>query len=183
MRCALPTETVIGRLCLHCGICCNGVLFKDVVLQPGDHLPVLGALAKNRPTAGGIASATGRRNLGKLAQPCQALEADGRCCFYEDRPRRCREFECLLFHSVREGVISSETALKRILQVQHLADQVRQGLRALGDNQEKSALSVRFRKMRQRADAGLPRTEAALFGELTLAVHDLNLELRQSFLP
>ena len=31
----------INRLCLACGLCCNGVLFRDVELQDGDDLEAL----------------------------------------------------------------------------------------------------------------------------------------------
>ncbi len=72
------------QLCLQCGLCCNGVLFKDVELQPGDDatnlralgLPIRDAPARERPTTkpAGV-PATARQ---RFPQPCTALFADNR---------------------------------------------------------------------------------------------------------
>jgi hypothetical protein len=57
-------------------------------------------------------------------------------------------------------------------------------LRELGDHDEDVALSLRFRRMRQRLETTIPdRKTSGVFGELTLAVHDLNLLLSDAFYP
>ena len=57
-------------------------------------------------------------------------------------------------------------------------------LRALGDQDEQVALSVRFRRTTTRLKAmDLDEETAETYGELTLAVHDLNLLVHEAFYP
>ena len=171
-------HSVADQLCLACGLCCDGALFKDVELQPGDdpvHLRNLG-LPVSAPRS---APGTPRFN-----QPCAALGADCRCRIYAGRPARCRQFECALFQAVHDGRVEIPTALRTIQQTRRLADKVRALLRALGDTDEQLALSRRFRRTKKRLVASALDDETAdRFGDLTLAVHDLNLRLRHHFYP
>lgn len=178
----------MDRLCLSCGICCNGVLFKDVELQRDDgleRLKSLGLSVKNgvankepHPRAG-LKRVTRRP---KLVQPCAALCADCRCRVYADRPKHCRDFECALFKAVDAGRVSPKAALRTIRTTLERADQAKDLLRALGDTDEHAALHVRFRRLRRRFDTAVPTSEmAALYSDLTLAMHSLNELLRESF--
>ena len=57
-------------------------------------------------------------------------------------------------------------------------------LRALGETTEAMALSRRFRQVQKRMESGpFSETDADLYGELTLAVHDLNVLLSEKFYP
>ena len=90
-----------ARLCLDCGLCCNGVLFDLVRLQPGDRAKAL--------TAKGLKIKKGQW----FTQPCTALS--GRLCqIYAHRPGRCRLFECRQYQRVAAGEESTATALARI---------------------------------------------------------------------
>ncbi|MBI5385867.1 MAG: YkgJ family cysteine cluster protein [Verrucomicrobia bacterium] len=165
------TAEIIDQLCLACGICCNGVLFADVELQPGDDADKLHGLGLSVRAA-------------KFPQPCAALGAGCRCRFYADRPARCRQFECALFKKAAAGEVTVPAALRTIRQTLQLAAQVEDLLRRLGDSEEQRALSLRFQRMRKRIHAmELDEETAAFFGELTLAVHELNLALRREFYP
>ena len=179
------------QLCLACGLCCNGVLFKDVELQPGDdkeHLRSLG-LPVREPRR--VVRKSGRSlhskpeiRIPKFPQPCAALCAGNRCRIYAERPARCREFECALFKSVAAGETELAAALKIIHATRQRADQVRRLLRALGDTDEQLALSLRFKRTRRRLEAGgFDDASADAFGELTLAVHALNVLLSSRFYP
>jgi hypothetical protein len=178
------------RLCLVCGLCCSGALFKDVELQPGDDPEKLAALgllmsrgswrrASSRP----VKAASCRPACpAKFTQPCAALQHDGRCRLYADRPRRCRDFDCALLKSAAAGQCGLPSARRTIRTACARADRVRRLLRALGDEDEQLALSLRFKRLHRRlARARLDPEKAAAFGQLTLAVHDLNLLLRESF--
>ncbi|HLP76962.1 MAG TPA: YkgJ family cysteine cluster protein [Candidatus Paceibacterota bacterium] len=169
-------STDANQLCLECGLCCNGVIFADGQLQPVDdveHLRSLG-LALKRPTKSGEV---------KFRQPCAAFDGC-RCRIYADRPRYCREFECLLFKRVAEGEGELAAGLKTIRAARRRVDKVKRLLRRLGDADEKAALSVRFRRMQRRFERGIPDAESAdHYGQLTLAVHDLHLLLGESFYP
>lgn len=164
----------VAQLCPQCAMCCNGVLFKDVELQPGDNAARLKAL--------GLPFA--RTLTLKFPQPCEALCEDRRCRVYAERPARCREFECALLKSVVAGEMEPLGALRVIRDTQRRAERVKRLLRELGDDEESRALSLRFRRMQRRFEStALDEAMADKFGELTLAVHDLNLVLRAKFYP
>ena len=168
----VAAETV-AQLCTQCAMCCNGVLFKDVELQPADNPARLKTLGLPLAKAGKL----------KFPQPCGAL-CGNHCRIYADRPARCMEFDCALLKSVAAGETDPARALRFIREAQKRAARVRRLLRACGDVDESRALSLRFKRTRRRMESASPGEEAAdTFGELTLAVHDLNLLLREEFYP
>jgi Fe-S-cluster containining protein len=179
----LSSAQAIDQLCLQCGMCCNGVLFRDVELQPGDDgqkLKTLGMPVK------------GKAQSGKFNQPCVALGSDCRCRIYADRPSRCRQFECALLLEVMAGHTETEPALKLIRSTRRKADKVLKLMREIGDQSESVSLSVRFRKLRQRFESGdladwlEEKSEEELYdlyGQLTIAVHELNCVLSEKFYP
>ncbi|MCX6902272.1 MAG: YkgJ family cysteine cluster protein [Verrucomicrobia bacterium] len=189
---------MIERLCLTCGICCNGILFKDVELQPADALGALACLFRTSSKTPARRSSSENRSQGaearpvrsssstlsKLPQPCPALGPDLRCRVYPQRPVRCHDFECALFQAVLAGRTDLSLARRVIDSTLQQADRVKSLLRQLGDADETLALSLRFQKMgkaiRRR---GFDETTAALYADLTLAVHDLNMRLRGEFYP
>src|SRR5437764_15390956 len=88
----------VSQLCPACGLCCNGVLFGDVELQPGDDKKKLSALGLVVERRGGKS---------RFPQPCSCF--DGKLCrIYENRPGRCRTFECRLLQQVNAGSIKVE---------------------------------------------------------------------------
>jgi len=164
---------LIAQLCPQCAMCCNGVLFKDVELQAGDDPARLRSL--------GLPFAKTR--VVKFPQPCAALEGC-HCRIYADRPVRCRSFDCALLQSVAAGATDGATALRVIQRTRKLADEVRRLLRKSGNAEEQLSLSLRFRRTQRRLESlQLDDDTAEIFGQLTLAVHDLNLRLRQHFYP
>lgn len=173
----MTNMTVASRLCLACGMCCNGVLFRDVELQPGDDADALKKL--------GLPVRSVRRGDGVIAkapQPCAALCADNRCRIYAQRPTRCREFECLLFAAVASGEVEVDGAMKTIRQARVRADKVLRLLRQAGDSDEHRPLSQRFNRTRRRFEAGGFDDDAVeVFADLTLAVHSLNVLLSAKF--
>jgi uncharacterized protein len=165
------------KLCLVCGLCCNGVIFANVELQPGDlpeQLRSLG-LAVRPPRS------AHRRPF--LSQPCAALDGC-RCRCYAQRPNYCQAFECVLLKSVRAGRTDLDAAHRVIRTAQQRADRVRNLLRSFGDQDEAVALATRFRRLSKRfARADLEDEIAEQYASLTLAVHDLNLLLSEAFYP
>jgi Fe-S-cluster containining protein len=177
---SISPATAIVQLCPHCALCCNGVLFKDVELQPGDDarrlaslgLPVSETVARESPIANG-----------KFPQPCAALDGC-RCRIYRDRPARCRQFDCALLQSVLAGEMEAAAALRVIREARRRAEKVRSLLREAGDTDETRPLSLRFQRTKKRFEGWPPDdARAETFSRLTLAVHDLNLLLREKFYP
>jgi hypothetical protein len=128
----------------------------------------------------GSPSAIGNR---KFVQPCACFDGC-RCQIYSDRPKYCREFECLLLKSVKSGRTDTPAALRIIRNARQRVDKVKRLLRDLGNSEEDLALSKRFRKVKRQVEsAALNENTAEKFGELTLAVHDLNVLLSEAFYP
>lgn len=164
-------------ICLACGLCCNGVIFANLGLQPGDEAERLRSLGLP------VSTARAARHPPYLSQPCAALEGC-RCRVYGDRPSYCRQFECVLLKSVIAGRTAPADALRVIGTAQDRAEKVRGLLRTLGDRDEHVALSVRFRRTARRLQsAELNEDTAETYGRLTLAVHDLNLLVTEAFYP
>lgn len=95
-------------LCSSCGMCCDGVLFHSVELQSGDQPRKLSALGLKIRKQKGVEY---------FLQPCSAhRDAEGKCScvIYEDRPARCRAFDCRQLRGVLTGEITEEVALLKI---------------------------------------------------------------------
>jgi Fe-S-cluster containining protein len=167
-------DSVAEKLCLQCGLCCNGVIFADVRLQPCDDAARLQALGLHLEN---------KRNSCRFTQPCVAHDGC-RCGVYAERPQYCREFECALLKSAQAGRIETASAVRIIRVARQRAERVRRLLRELGDTEETLALSKRFQRVRKRLEInGADEETADTFGELTLAVHGLNLLLSEAFYP
>jgi hypothetical protein len=80
---------------------------------------------------------------------------------------------------------TTEGAARRVIQeTVRQAERVKQLLRELGDLDASVPLSRRFERTRRRIESGAPdRRTADTFGELTLAVHELNRLIAESFYP
>ena len=182
--------SVAEKLCLTCGLCCNGVIFADVQLQRGDVAAKLKALGLRlsggsaRPKAQASCEKVQRPFLQKkFSQPCAAFDGC-RCRIYEDRPKYCRAFDCALLKSVNCGGVKVADALGLIEKARRRAEKVRQLLRKIGDKDEHVALSLRFRRITRRLQQSkVDRPTSHLFSQLTLAVQDLNFLLSESFYP
>ncbi len=150
-------------------MCCNGVIFADVRLQPGDDPALMKSIGLQL---------SGDRSF---KQPCSALEGC-RCRVYENRPAHCRGFECRLLKRVQAGQFGAEVALGVIKGTQAKAEEIRDLFQALGDTDSHQALRTRFRRLQRRLEkVELSRETAEIYGRLTLAVHSLNLRISQWF--
>ncbi len=175
MNCSNPDQgDAVAELCPSCGMCCNGVLFGDVELQPRDDAPWLAALGMNL-------FRKGRKQC--FNQPCACF--DGKWCrIYADRPNRCRSFECRLLQRVQAGKTTSDAALKAIAEARTCADRVRHLVRQLGHNDERMPLNRRYSAiMSQPLDLASDDDETTeRRSELMLAVHKLTRVLKREFL-
>jgi Fe-S-cluster containining protein len=178
-------------ICLTCGLCCNGVIFARVQLQPeddADHLNSLGLQLRTQRNRTKDASAQPARSGATtparfFSQPCAAFDGC-RCRIYDDRPVYCRHFECLLLKNVKAGHTQLAAALRIISTARERVERVRRLLRALGDTDEHLPLSARFRRTSRRLEHADPdKATAKAYGELTMAVHDLNCILSEAFYP
>lgn len=167
------SPSFVAALCPQCALCCNGVLFADVRLQPGDdaaRLAKLGVPLKKRGT------------ITRFIQPCSCLE--GKLCgIYAERPGRCRTFECRLLQRTQAGEVTERAALQTIQATRRRAENVRRILRELGDTDEAIPLSRRYqRMMRAPIDLSADERLGDLRGELMMAVAELVGALEHDFL-
>jgi hypothetical protein len=180
--------SVSNPLCLECGLCCNGVIFADVQLEREDDAERLRSLGlqivgfrRRRGKEGQTTDPQSAIRNPRFPQPCAAFDGC-RCRIYADRPKYCRQFECLLLKNLHAGRIERTAALRLIRTARRRADIVRRLLRELGDADEQAALSGRFRRMKQRMESGIPDGKTAgVFSGLTLAFQDLNVLLSEAF--
>ena len=128
----LMSHEAAARLCLDCGLCCNGVLFDLVKLQPEDNAKAL--------TARGLKIK--KRQF--FTQPCTALGTGLLCGIYQHRPTRCRLFECQQFTQVAEGKISEEEAKSRIEDVKQRVLKVESLIQTSASDNPRKALSQRY---------------------------------------
>lgn len=117
----MPNTTVSPEkdqdLCLSCGLCCDGTIFRTVDID--DMATVL------RHKSAGIAfdvidEASGKP---KFKQPCTAYQ--NRCCaIYADRPAACRIFECHLLHAYSKGRIDYASACETVRKAKDRRDEI-----------------------------------------------------------
>ncbi len=173
----MTSQQAIAALCLECGLCCNGVLFRDVELQEGDDiasllqhdLPVKTARRANKTTR-------------KLPQPCGALCDNLRCRVYAQRPIRCREFECGLLQKVMAGDLLADTALRKVHRARARVRTIERLLEKLGNQRSELPLKKRFQMVQRRLENEecTPST-ADTFARLTESYHALGLQLAAEF--
>ncbi len=126
-------DTAASRLCAACGMCCNGVLFHGMQVQPQDSLRALASkgLKPKRRDADFY-----------FPQPCRA-HRDSCCKIYNDRPQRCRAFVCKQLGAVLDGTKTEAAALEKIQEARALTAEIFDLLAALGESRDHRALAVR----------------------------------------
>jgi len=162
-----------AQLCSQCGLCCNGVLFGDVELQPGDKAAQLASL-------GLPIFRKGRKQA--FTQPCSCLEA-GLCRIYADRPKQCRAFRCTQLRLVDQGQKPLLAALRKIRRTKKLSLEVARLCRELGHHDEAVPLNLRYAAvMAEPLDLAGDEGRGKLRGELMQAVGRLAQALERDFL-
>ena len=164
--------TPASRLCASCGMCCNGVMFHLVKLQPADSPKALAALGLKLKR---------KRRQDCIQQPCPA-HRDCRCSIYEERPVRCRVFECRQLQRVTTGAITEEAALAKINCATSLVAEVNALLSHSGGTNLKQPLSKRCETaMAEPLDSSSDGDAVQIRGQLADAMQKLNALLDQEF--
>ena len=162
---AANPPSAAARLCAACGMCCNGVLFHSVLLQPGDSARALSALGLKT-----------KRKKGQVffRQPCPAHHGCG-CAIYGQRPVRCRLFKCRQLLRVTAGESTEARAMEILVGARELVGRVDA---LIGRVAETNA----SRSLAQRCANALTTSEwSPLHDELESAMRELELVLDQDF--
>jgi hypothetical protein len=162
----MPLEpSTASRLCAACGMCCNGVLFHAGVLQEGDSERALSALGLKIKRRG---------SPPHFPQPCTA-HRDSHCTIYDQRPQRCRLFNCRQLLRVEAGDITESAALEKIYEAKSRTVRVENLIDRLAETNPRRALA-------QRCANALTGTENnPLHAELKSAMSELEALLKTDF--
>ena len=159
-------------LCQACGLCCNGVMFHTVRLQPRDSAKELAALGLKL-----------KRKKGHhyILQPCPAFRG-GQCSIYAARPERCRLFECRQLQRVAAGETTEAAALEKIREVQRRVARLDTLLAQAGPTNAKRPLAKRCEKvMAEPLDASANQAAVALRDDIAQAMRELDAILDRDF--
>ena len=165
-------ESAAARLCAACGLCCNGVLFAIVQLQPADSPKQLASLGLKL---------THKKKRHFFQQPCPMFR-ESQCAIYQNRPERCRLFECRQLKQVATGQIAETTALATIDDARRRVDRVRELFERLGETNHKRPLTRRYESIMQAPldPSESPKT-TLLRDQVTIAMRELRELLQRDF--
>lgn len=161
-----------SRLCAACGMCCDGTMFQIVRMQPGEVPAELGRLGlKIRCRSGEFF----------MEQPCSALR-EKRCTVYEQRPVRCRLFNCQQLGRVERGETTEAEAMARIVETRELVERVRGLIEQCGLREDGQALVERYERVASTpVNPELEPDLAAAREDLDAAMRKLKLQLNREF--
>lgn len=108
----MTTARDATRVCLSCGMCCDGTLFDRAPLKANEVEPARASVLKVLQTPDGGHA---------LAQPCAALKTAG-CSIYEQRPAACRRYECPLLRALADDEVTELEAIELVARVRTAAD-------------------------------------------------------------
>jgi Fe-S-cluster containining protein len=107
-------EQTLSALCVECGLCCDGSLFRFLPLEP-DELSTCAALGLQ------VVKQSGRD---AMPLPCPKLK--DRCCtVYAQRPQGCRNYGCHTLHRLNTGALSPREALDVVREAQRRLAELR----------------------------------------------------------
>lgn len=155
-----------SRLCTACGMCCNGVLFHIVRLQPADSIKTLESLGMKLSR---------KKREPYFNQPCRFLH-DCTCSIYQDRPTRCRLFECQQILGLAGGGITEDEAGQKIALARLRVNRIEELLGRQGNQEIHRPLMERCAQVLQEVGENERR-------ELVEEMTALNELLNQSFRP
>jgi hypothetical protein len=166
----MSEESSAQKLCLSCGLCCDGSLFVRMPLHPGEEIGFLPV--SNDPSTEEI---DGRLTF---ILPCHHHK-NLRCDIYQSvRPEICGQFQCKLLQKYIHDKISYSNALEIIRATIELRDQVRaQLMETVGD--KKVGLARLYRAWTELQNE--PDPTSTLFSPQTLKYVELQLMFNRHF--
>ena len=116
-------------LCTSCGLCCDGTLFRFVLLEGTE---IDWARRRRLPLFE-------RNGQTSLQQPCTLLNANG-CSAYSERPQRCQKYECSLLRRLKAGDVPLDTARATVQKARRLSSAIPPTADDVGGNLDIAAL-------------------------------------------
>lgn len=165
-------SSVSARLCAACGMCCDGVLFHAVELQKGDSPRQLASLGLKLRRKKGVEF---------FLQPCSAhreIAGSCSCTLYDQRPMRCRLFNCKQLLHVASGNGTEADAMKNIRSARARVNRVLSLMAQVGETNPNRSLAHRVANALT-LQKGEERT--LLHNQLDTAMRELEALLDQEF--
>lgn len=108
------TPVAEQEICVTCGFCCDGTLFKHAILEPGEQ--------GNLPTK--IEKQYGKQNESEFfTLPCAYF--DGKCTIYDQkRASICGAFRCRLLKNLSKGRVTHANALQTVAGTKALRNEI-----------------------------------------------------------
>lgn len=107
----------LSSLCLECGLCCDGTLFRHVEISSPEREALV-------PLGIGVGI---KKRHDVMWLPCGKL--NGKCCtIYEARPGGCRRFVCALGTRLEKKELTYDEALAHVRDMQERLEALRQVL-------------------------------------------------------
>lgn len=107
---ASEPEAGATDICVRCGLCCDGSLFKFTPLDENKDEGLVRTLEANRVVIVPDASDPGKSGM---VQPCQCSSPTG-CKIYLKRPSICRAYRCKTLQQLELGEIDEAEAQARV---------------------------------------------------------------------
>ena len=108
-----PTEGS-QAICRACGLCCRGVWFSHVTLEPGE-------LDQARLAGLAVETVDGASSF---QQPCVLHRDDGCSAYGTWRPKTCVNYTCALLNRFQANEVSFDEAMKHVGAARKMADRL-----------------------------------------------------------
>jgi Fe-S-cluster containining protein len=154
-------------------MCCDGTIFHYVRLQAGDSAKALVALGLKLKR---------KRKRDHLLQPCPA-HRDCQCSIYNDRPERCRLFECKQLQKVSAGEITEGEASGKIREARERVGRILTLFELAGETNSKGPLAIRYEKILAMPLDPAAGEEAALRARLIREMEEFEALVENEFRP
>jgi len=116
-----------------------------------------------------------------MEQPCSALR-EKRCTVYEQRPVRCRLFNCQQLGRLEKGETTEAEAMEMIVETRALVERVRGLIEQCGLREDGQALAERYERVASTpVNQALEPELVAVREELEETMRKLKLQLNREF--
>lgn len=163
-----------SRLCVTCGMCCDGTMFHIVRMQPSDSVGALNVLGLKLKK---------KKGQNCIEQPCSMLKQQ-QCSIYAGRPERCRLFECGLLKRLANESITEANAAITISEARRQVTEILDLIERCGHHNKRQPLTIRYdRVMAQPVSEDWDPSEVKKREELKVRMRVLQSLLAEAFRP
>jgi Fe-S-cluster containining protein len=127
--------TESSKLCLSCGLCCDGTLIGHVQLETKE----LNAVSK-------VLNIEHEQDHGFFLQPCKKY-CDG-CSIYSERPTQCASFKCGLLNTFEQKEITFDATAEIIKEVKKQTEFINNQLSLLSLNLQSDSFFFKMAEIR-----------------------------------